>query len=77
VAGADDGGDIHACVGPTSSNCAGGGAPSSNPLNCIFYLKKTIIVMGLADVTRPVFTMTQQRRAKPACRYCGTTVVMG
>jgi hypothetical protein len=46
-------------------------------LNCIFYLKKTIIVMGLADVTRPVFTMTQQRRAKPACRYCGTTVVMG
>jgi hypothetical protein len=40
VAGADDGGDIHACVGPTSSNCAGGGAPSSNPLNCIFLFKE-------------------------------------
>jgi hypothetical protein len=42
VAGADDGGGIHACVRPTSSSRADGGAPSSDSINCIFYLKKLL-----------------------------------
>jgi hypothetical protein len=39
VGGADDGGGVHACVGPTSSSRADGSAPSSNPVSCISLLK--------------------------------------
>jgi hypothetical protein len=35
VAGADDGGGMRACVGPTSSSRADGGAPSSDPMSYI------------------------------------------
>jgi hypothetical protein len=35
VAGANDGGGVHACVGPTSSSHADGSAPSSDPMSCI------------------------------------------
>jgi hypothetical protein len=59
VAGADDGGGIHACVRPTSSSRVDGGAPSSDSINCIFYLKKTIVVIGFHDVSRVVATVTQ------------------
>jgi hypothetical protein len=40
VAGADDGGDVRACVGPTSSSRADGGAPSSDPMSYISLFKK-------------------------------------
>jgi hypothetical protein len=49
---------IHACVGPTLSTRADGGALSSDPVSCIYYyLKKTIVVMDLADVNIPVATV--------------------
>jgi hypothetical protein len=35
VARADDGGGVHACVGPTSSSRADDSAPSSDPMSCI------------------------------------------
>jgi hypothetical protein len=35
VTGADDEDDVHACVGPTSSSHADGGAPSSDPMSYI------------------------------------------
>jgi hypothetical protein len=57
VVEADDGGGMHASVGPMLSTRAGGGAPSSNLVSCISLFKKTIIVTGLTDVTRPVATL--------------------
>jgi hypothetical protein len=38
----DDGGNVHACMGPTLSSRADGGALSSDPVNYIFYLKKLL-----------------------------------
>jgi hypothetical protein len=58
VARADDVDSVHACVGPTSSSRADGGAPSSNPMSHIFLFKKTIIVTGSADVSRPIATVS-------------------
>jgi hypothetical protein len=34
---------IHACVGPTSSTRADGGAPSSDPVSCISYFFKKLL----------------------------------
>jgi hypothetical protein len=45
--------------GPTSSSHADGGAPSSYPMNCISFFKKTIIVMSPANVNKPIATVTQ------------------
>jgi hypothetical protein len=39
VAGADDDGDMYACMCSTSSSYADGGAPSSDQLSCISLLK--------------------------------------
>jgi hypothetical protein len=44
VAGVNDGGGVHACVGSTSSSRADSGASSLDPVNCISLFKKTIIV---------------------------------
>jgi hypothetical protein len=35
VSGANDGGGMHTCVGPTSSSRADDDAPSSDPMSCI------------------------------------------
>jgi hypothetical protein len=40
VTGADDGGGVDASVGPTSSNRVDVGAPSSDPMSCIYLFKK-------------------------------------
>jgi hypothetical protein len=56
VGGAGDGGSVHACVGPTLSSHTDSGAPSSDPISCI-YFKTTIVVTGLTDVSRPVGTV--------------------
>jgi hypothetical protein len=47
VTGANDGGGVHACVGPISSSRADGGAPSSDPVNYISLFKKAIVVTGV------------------------------
>jgi hypothetical protein len=39
VARADDGGDVHACVGPTLISHAYDGAPSSYQVSCISLFK--------------------------------------
>jgi hypothetical protein len=52
----NDGGGVHACVGPTSSSHTDGGAPSSDPVNCISLFKNTIVLTGLADISRPIAT---------------------
>jgi hypothetical protein len=52
VAGDDDGGDIHAYGGPTFSTRAG--APSSDLVSYISLFKKTIVITGLADVSRTI-----------------------
>jgi hypothetical protein len=59
VAGVDDGDGVHACVDPTSSSRSDGGAPLSDLMNCISLFKKSIVVTGSADISRPVTTMTQ------------------
>jgi hypothetical protein len=59
VAGAIDGGDVNACVGPTSSSHVDDGAPSLDPSSCISLFKKTIVVTGHADVSRLVATVAQ------------------
>jgi hypothetical protein len=60
VAGANDG-TVHACVDPTSSSRANGGASPSDPVSCISLFKKTSIVTSFTDVSRPIATMTQQQ----------------
>jgi hypothetical protein len=40
VVGADVGGSVHACVGPTSSSRVDGDAPSSDLMSCISLFKK-------------------------------------
>jgi hypothetical protein len=40
---ADDGDGVHACVGPTSSTRAGGGALSSDPVSCISLLNTKLL----------------------------------
>jgi hypothetical protein len=42
VARADDGGGVHACVGPTSSSHADGNTLSSDLMNCISLFKKLL-----------------------------------
>jgi hypothetical protein len=42
VAGTDDGGGVHACVGTMLSSRADGDAPSSDPISYIFYFKKLL-----------------------------------
>jgi hypothetical protein len=59
VAGTDDGDSKYACVGPTSSSHADGGAPLSGPMNCISLFKKSIVVTGSADISRPIAIVTQ------------------
>jgi hypothetical protein len=39
VSGANDGGSVYTCVGPTSSSRADDDAPSSDPMSCISLLK--------------------------------------
>jgi hypothetical protein len=39
VVGANDGGGVHACVGPMSRSRADDGAPSSDLVSCIYLLK--------------------------------------
>jgi hypothetical protein len=46
VARGDDVDSVHACVGPTSSSRADGGAPSSNPMSHIFLFKKNYYSNG-------------------------------
>jgi hypothetical protein len=59
VVGVDDGDGVHACVDPTSSSRSDRVAPLSDPINCIFLFKKSIVVTGSADISRSVTTMTQ------------------
>jgi hypothetical protein len=59
LAGADDGGDVHACVSPMSSSCADVDTSSSNSMSYISLFKKTIVVMGPTDISRPVATVVQ------------------
>jgi hypothetical protein len=42
VGGTDDRGGVHACVDPMSSSRVNGDAPSSDPVNCIYLLKKLL-----------------------------------
>jgi hypothetical protein len=53
------GGGVHACVGPMMSSRADSVAPSSNPVSCISLFKKTIVVMGSADISKPVDTVAR------------------
>jgi hypothetical protein len=57
VTEADDGGGMYACVGPMSSSPHG--ASSSDPMSCTSLFKKTIVVMGIVDVSMPVATLAQ------------------
>jgi hypothetical protein len=57
VAGADDGSNVHACVGPTLSSRADDDAPSLDPMSCISLFKKTIVVTRTTNVSRPVATV--------------------
>jgi hypothetical protein len=59
VTGADDGGGLHACVGPTSSSCADGDVSSSDPMSCISLFKNTIVITSYIDVSMSVATMAQ------------------
>jgi hypothetical protein len=74
---ADDGGAMHACVGPTSSSCADNSTPSSISMSYISLFKKSIIVTSLTDVSRPITTVAHQRRLRPAHHHCATIVAMG
>jgi hypothetical protein len=58
VAGADNGGSVHASVGPTLSSRANGGAPLSDLVSCISLFKKTIVVTDLVNFSRLVITLT-------------------
>jgi hypothetical protein len=42
VAGANDGGRVHACVGPTLSSHVNYDSPSSHQLSCISLFKKLL-----------------------------------
>jgi hypothetical protein len=42
MAGADDGGSVHACVDLMSSSRVNRGAPLSNPMTCISLFKKLL-----------------------------------
>jgi hypothetical protein len=42
VAGADDGGGVHTCVGPTLSSRADDGAPLLDRVSCIPLFKKKL-----------------------------------
>jgi hypothetical protein len=56
VAGVDDGGGVHACVDPTSSNCADD-ASSSDRISCISLFTKTIVVTSSTDVIKLIATV--------------------
>jgi hypothetical protein len=60
VVGVDNGDDVYACVGPTLSSLADGGAPSLDLINYISLFKKSIIVTDFADISRPIATVAQE-----------------
>jgi hypothetical protein len=57
VAGVDDGGGVHACVDPMSSNCADDDASSSDRISCISLFTKTIVVTSSTDVIKLIATV--------------------
>jgi hypothetical protein len=64
---------MHACVGPILSTHAGGGAPSSDLMSCIFYFKKTIVVTSLGDISRHVATV--EARPSLLCNHSSNETV--
>jgi hypothetical protein len=54
VAGADDIGGMHACVGPTWTSHVDGGAPSSDPMSYISLFKKLFQEWALLMLVGPL-----------------------
>jgi hypothetical protein len=59
VATADDGGGMHACVGPTLNSHVDNSAPSSDLMSCISLFNKNYCSNSSADISRPVATVAQ------------------
>jgi hypothetical protein len=74
VATADDGGGMHACVGPTLNSHVDNSAPSSDLMSCISLFNKNYYSNSSADISRPVATVAQyiaMDQALPSLRAIG------